>query len=247
MRILLLIAALACLGAQAQVSIWTKPPVSDTATFGPVSGPSGTFEVRDGTNAQTLCVYNTYTNATNYERGCLSWSSNVWFLRTQAAGTGTARGVRLQAANGGILGFDEGNLAAVSWAFQSTNHLLPGTDNAYDVGDDTHRARTGFFVKQSGKQVVTGTVPVIGACGTSPSVAGNDNAMLVTVGTGGVATSCAVTFSAAWTTNAPICVAQNDTDRVAYSIVTSTTAVTVTATAAFTASSHFHILCTGRL
>lgn len=89
-----------------------------------------------------------------------------------------------------------------------------------------------------------GTSPSMGACGTSPSVAGNDSAMRVTVGTGGAATSCAVTFSTSWST-APVCVAQNDTDRVAYSMVTTTSTLTITATAAFTASSKFHILCTG--
>lgn len=90
-----------------------------------------------------------------------------------------------------------------------------------------------------------GNLPTMGACGTSPLVAGKDSAMFVTVGTGGVATSCAVTFAVAWG-NPPVCIAQNDTDRVAYSIVTTTTAVTVTAAAAFTASSNFHILCIGR-
>jgi hypothetical protein len=92
-----------------------------------------------------------------------------------------------------------------------------------------------------------GTAPAMGACGTAPSVVGNDSAMFVTVGTGGVATSCAVTFSGAgWTTNAPVCLAQSDADRVAYNVVTTLTTVTVTATAAFTASSHLNILCVGR-
>lgn len=93
--------------------------------------------------------------------------------------------------------------------------------------------------------VFSGTAPTISACGSSPPVvAGNDNAMLVTVGTGGAATSCAINFAATWST-APVCHAQNDTDRVAYSIATTTSAVTITATAAFTASSKFHVICMG--
>jgi hypothetical protein len=97
-----------------------------------------------------------------------------------------------------------------------------------------------------GGHLVTGsTVPTMGACGTSPSVAGNDNALFVTVGTGGVATSCAVNFGANWTT-APVCVAQSGTDKVSYSIVSTTSLVTVTAAAAFTASSNLNILCMGR-
>lgn len=90
----------------------------------------------------------------------------------------------------------------------------------------------------------TGNTPSMGTCGSSPSVAGTDTAMLVTVGTGGAATSCAVNFGTAWGT-APVCIAQNNTDKVAYSISTSTSAVTITAAAAFTASSKFYVLCTG--
>jgi hypothetical protein len=90
----------------------------------------------------------------------------------------------------------------------------------------------------------TANTPTMGACGTSPSVTGTDNAMLVTVGTGGAATSCAINFGSAYGT-APVCTAQNDTDRVAYSIAATVSAVTVSASAAFTASSKFHIICLG--
>jgi hypothetical protein len=84
--------------------------------------------------------------------------------------------------------------------------------------------------------------PQMGACGSSPSVTGNDLGMKVTVGTGGSATSCSVTFGAAFTA-APACIAQNSTDRVAYNMVTTTTTATWTAAAAFTASSVFVVIC----
>lgn len=93
--------------------------------------------------------------------------------------------------------------------------------------------------------IVSGATPVIGTCGTSPSLVGTDSAMLLTVGTGGVATSCAATFSAAFT-NAPICVSNSDTDIVALKVSASTTVVTVTATGPFTASSKLHVHCIGR-
>jgi hypothetical protein len=93
----------------------------------------------------------------------------------------------------------------------------------------------------------TANTPTMGSCGTSPSISGTDNVMLVTVGTGGSATSCTVTFGSTWTTNAPVCTAQNDTDKVAYSISTTTSAVTIAAAAAFTASSKFQVICVGRL
>jgi hypothetical protein len=48
---------------------------------------------RNGVAAQTLRVYNTFTDASNYERGALDWSStaNVFRIRMMNAGTGTNR------------------------------------------------------------------------------------------------------------------------------------------------------------
>jgi hypothetical protein len=46
---------------------------------------------RNGTNAQTFRVYNTYTDASNYERVNLTWSSNVCYLKPDSLGTGSAR------------------------------------------------------------------------------------------------------------------------------------------------------------
>lgn len=54
---------------------------------------------RNGVNPQASRLYNTYTNASNYERGGLRWSSNVLELFSEAAGTGTARNVALNGAN----------------------------------------------------------------------------------------------------------------------------------------------------
>ncbi|NBW16669.1 MAG: hypothetical protein EBR82_52700, partial [Caulobacteraceae bacterium] len=39
---------------------------------------AATLAQRDGTNAQTFNIYNTFTSATNHERGFLRWSSNVF-------------------------------------------------------------------------------------------------------------------------------------------------------------------------
>ena len=106
-------------------------------------------------------------------------------------------------------------------------------------------ANTTLFYRMdpTGHMISTGTAPTMGACGTSPSIVGTDEAMVVTVGSGGSATTCAVTWATAATTNAPVCSVINDTDRVAYSTVETTTTITITATAAFTAGSKFKIRC----
>jgi hypothetical protein len=48
---------------------------------------------RVGTSAQTFRVYNTYTDASNYERGVFDWTTNanVLTIGAQQSGTGTAR------------------------------------------------------------------------------------------------------------------------------------------------------------
>jgi hypothetical protein len=46
---------------------------------------------RNGTTAQTSRIYNTWTNASNYERAMLSWGSNLFTIGTESLGTGTAR------------------------------------------------------------------------------------------------------------------------------------------------------------
>ncbi len=58
-------------------------------------GAANTLAQRNGTNAQTFRLYNTYTDASNYERGFVRWNANVLEIGTEAGGTGTARNLRL--------------------------------------------------------------------------------------------------------------------------------------------------------
>ena len=58
---------------------------------------ANTLGQRNGTNAQTFNIYNTFTSATNHERGFLRWSSNVFQIGTEkGSGGGTARALALQ-------------------------------------------------------------------------------------------------------------------------------------------------------
>jgi hypothetical protein len=55
------------------------------------------FAQRNGTNAQTTRVYNTFTSATNFERAKLQWDTNVLKVGTEkGADGGTARDMELQ-------------------------------------------------------------------------------------------------------------------------------------------------------
>ena len=75
---------------------------------GPSSGSFDLFIARDaanvlaqrnGTNAQTFRVYNTFTDASNYERLGLTWASNTCTISSENAGTGTKRDVKLEGFN----------------------------------------------------------------------------------------------------------------------------------------------------
>jgi hypothetical protein len=50
---------------------------------------------RNGTNPQTLFLFNTYSNSTNYERGFLRWTNNAFQFGTSADGSGQARDVQI--------------------------------------------------------------------------------------------------------------------------------------------------------
>lgn len=83
---------------------------------------ANTLAQRSGINAQAFNIYNTYTDASNYERGVFKWSSNNLFIGTDHAGTGVAR----------TMNFQTGGTAR--WQITSSGHFQANTDNAYDIG-----------------------------------------------------------------------------------------------------------------
>lgn len=100
-----------------------------------------------------------------------------------------------------------------------------------------------FAVQNSGHLISSGTVPTMGACGTSPSVIGTDNAGAITVGSG-VVTSCTLNFAAAWG-QTPVCVQTNNSTAVTGDIsAISTTAVTFSFSATL-GGGQIYYLCFG--
>jgi len=116
-------------------SIWATSViyVGPSAQVGLISNGVGTLEQRGGTNAQTFRVYNTYTDASNYERGFMQWTANFFEVGTVGAGTGnSARSVRLKTTGAGnvILTTNGGD----RWYVNSSGHFLAAADNTYDIG-----------------------------------------------------------------------------------------------------------------
>jgi hypothetical protein len=69
-----------------------------------VRDAANTLAQRNGTNAQASRLYNSHTDASNYERMSYSWAGNVLTIANEAAGTGTLRTFNLGASAKGNVG-----------------------------------------------------------------------------------------------------------------------------------------------
>ena len=98
---------------------------------------ANTLAQRNGVNAQAFNLYNTYTDASNYERGFMRFVSNTLRIGTEKLGTGTARALEFQ--TNGLTRFDitaDGSVRGLtgffynnSGAFTSVWALFGGLNN----------------------------------------------------------------------------------------------------------------------
>lgn len=128
---------------------------------------ANTLALRNGTAAQTFNVYNTFTDASNYERGFVRWSSSRLGVGVENAGTGSRRALDI---SGGSISFkclsaSDNN----AWFMLGTGDFTAATDNAYDIGaSGGNRPRTGYF----GTSIIAPTIQVGSSANqtiTSPS------------------------------------------------------------------------------
>lgn len=115
----------------------TSPESSDLIL---VRDAAQTLAQRNGTSAQAFRVYNTYTDANNYERAKIAWESNVLRIGTEKAGTGSARALELQTDGTTRL------TISTTGAFTIANALdiAVGTTNGTKIGTATNQ-KLGFF------------------------------------------------------------------------------------------------------
>lgn len=124
-----------------------------TINWSSTTSPTGTVDLtigRDGanalglrnsTNAQTLSVYGTFTNASNYER--LSIVGGTTFdIRADNAGSGTYRPVQISGLTVALSTGTSGGAATPRWRVDSSGNLIAVADNTYDFGASAaNRAR----------------------------------------------------------------------------------------------------------
>lgn len=92
-----------------------------------------TLAMRNSTTAQKLYLYNTYTDTSNYERGQIYWASNYLNISTNAAGTGSTRGIAF------------GTGGTFRWEVSTSGHLNPWATNTYDLGSSGSKIRNAYY------------------------------------------------------------------------------------------------------
>ena len=133
-----------------------------TNLFQLAADAADTLALRNGASVQTLNLYGTYTDASNYERLAFTYGSNQFKISTESAGTGVSRYLTLKAdaniiLNGGNAGsrsiqFQVGGVGI--WYMTGAGHFVAETDNTLDIGaSGANRARNAYL---AGK-IVTGS------------------------------------------------------------------------------------------
>lgn len=110
------------LGSAGQISWGNTTSASSTQDLFLLRDTANVLALRNGTNAQTFNVYNTYTDASNNEALRFLWNSATAYIGTTQSGTGVARSLAFQM--GGTTIF---NIA-------TSGHILFNTDNTTDIG-----------------------------------------------------------------------------------------------------------------
>ena len=138
---------------------------------GGIAALTDTFLVRDAANiwaqrnsttAQILRVYNTFTNASNYERGVFDWATtaNTLTIGTEKLGTGSTR--PFQIIIGGTKKLDYGVTAASTWSlfdpFSTNSHAILGGQSLVINGTSgATMAGASFTIGWSNSSLVSGS------------------------------------------------------------------------------------------
>lgn len=99
-----------------------------------VSSAANTLALRNSTNAQTFLINNTYTDASNYERGFAKWDTNVFKIGTEKAGTGSARALEIQTDGTTRLTISTTGNITTTGSMTLTGNLTTGSANTLLFG-----------------------------------------------------------------------------------------------------------------
>jgi len=124
----------------------TDPYATQLALF---ADAADTLAQRRTTNAQTFRIYNTTDSGiANYERAKLEWSSNVFRIGTEKAGSGSARALELQ--TDGTTRLTIGTTGAFSLTGTSTTTLSVPVSGQVVIDSDSATGSTPLTIKYAG-------------------------------------------------------------------------------------------------
>ena len=134
---------------------------------------------RNGTNAQTFRVYQTFTDASNYGRVGISYDGvNAWRILTEQAGTGSNTNLDLGTNN------------ASKWRINTSGHFIAIADNTNDIGaSGTTRPRTiyvGTSIQDQG--AANNSTPSIGIVTSGNGLGAGTNGDIIIFGASNVPT-----------------------------------------------------------
>lgn len=132
--------------AAAEAARLTVPQTGDTYLM------PRTLEIRNDTTAMKAEIYNTYTDASNYERGVFSWNSNVLELFTEKSGTGTLRGLKVGNSSAYFFAISSSALAVITNTtdirfFNAA--MYPATNNTHSIGTTSFKWNAAYLNKIS--------------------------------------------------------------------------------------------------
>jgi hypothetical protein len=128
------------------------------------AGGANILNIGNGTNAQSVRVYNTDDGAGNAEYGMVDWAfaAGEFTIGTNKTGTGTIRTMDLNAPTINIK-----NAGTAYWQFSlgiGSRALMPVTDNSFDFGASAQAIRSAY-VKTSIQGGAVKTLPETSATG----------------------------------------------------------------------------------
>lgn len=112
--------------------------------------------LRDGTSAQQLSVYNTYTDSSNYERLGIYATGSKYVIKSQWAGTGSNRSVEIDGSQVNLKYQGLTRLRTGSSSLITFVAMTPSTDGAVNSGIDTLRWNA-LYTKGVNTNLVTAT------------------------------------------------------------------------------------------
>jgi len=150
---------------------------------------SGVLEMRNGTTAQEIRLFRTFTTFSNYERLNINGTSGAFFeiMSEAGSGGGTDRQLRIGTRGSQTLFFVTTDV--LRWSINNSGTLSPQSDSAVDIGSTGVRPATIWADDMKARQVSTANVAdTLGAAATVIALTSDVETITGDAGTNTIAT-----------------------------------------------------------